>query len=249
MSNDDNDSTSTSLGLIRGRVKHIVWAPQRIGKINRKLPQGGLGFQADAKILDLECRICTSVTLTWNSGGGREEGSEEEMAIEEEKPKVTLRFPYGEVSLEEYEDQEEEEVLTTPKFAVSASCTCISYCHAAAQGQILGSIVAGSSWERSSMVFCRRSSDPLCEIGMYADTKWYNSGAVGLYSGTSYPLENLDILIQVLLQKVFLSHECSRANNLSCEEPFTWATTASLDKARKNWKIEVYFRRAEGPVL
>ncbi|PWA75100.1 Mitochondrial inner membrane protease subunit 2 [Artemisia annua] len=32
------------LGLIRGRVTHIVWPPQRIGKIDRKLPQGGLVF-------------------------------------------------------------------------------------------------------------------------------------------------------------------------------------------------------------
>ncbi|GKC41304.1 hypothetical protein Tco_1059026 [Tanacetum coccineum] len=69
-----------------------------------------------------------------NSGGGREEGLEEEMVIEEANAlfsmlfgndvskglKATLRFPYGEVSLEEYEDQEEEEVLTTPKLILLA---------------------------------------------------------------------------------------------------------------------------------
>ncbi|XP_024978339.1 mitochondrial inner membrane protease subunit 2-like isoform X1 [Cynara cardunculus var. scolymus] len=32
------------LGLIRGRVTHILWPPQRVGKIDRKLPGGGLGF-------------------------------------------------------------------------------------------------------------------------------------------------------------------------------------------------------------
>ncbi|GKC05909.1 outer envelope pore protein 37, chloroplastic [Tanacetum coccineum] len=35
-------------------------------------------------------------------------------------PKATLRFPYGEVSLEEYEDQGEEEEVAAPKLAVSA---------------------------------------------------------------------------------------------------------------------------------
>ncbi|XP_071738819.1 uncharacterized protein [Rutidosis leptorrhynchoides] len=46
----DNPTDSTDsrifgpnpLGLIRGRVTHIIWPPQRAGKIDRKFPQGGL---------------------------------------------------------------------------------------------------------------------------------------------------------------------------------------------------------------
>ncbi|GKA10237.1 hypothetical protein Tco_0689670 [Tanacetum coccineum] len=53
-------------------------------------------------------------------------------------PKATLRFPYGEMSLEENKDQEEEEVLTAPKLAVSASCTCISYCHCSSSRSNIG---------------------------------------------------------------------------------------------------------------
>lgn len=32
------------LGLIRGRVTHVLWPPQRISKIERKLPQSGLAL-------------------------------------------------------------------------------------------------------------------------------------------------------------------------------------------------------------
>ncbi|XP_071734650.1 uncharacterized protein [Rutidosis leptorrhynchoides] len=42
---DSKDSRSFGpipLGLIRGRVTHIIWPPQRAGKIDRKFPQGGL---------------------------------------------------------------------------------------------------------------------------------------------------------------------------------------------------------------
>ncbi|XP_038721034.1 mitochondrial inner membrane protease subunit 2-like [Tripterygium wilfordii] len=30
------------LGLVRGRVTHIVWPPQRVGEVNRMVPQGRL---------------------------------------------------------------------------------------------------------------------------------------------------------------------------------------------------------------
>ncbi|KAF5770549.1 putative signal peptidase I [Helianthus annuus] len=32
------------LGLIRGRVTHILWPPQRVQKIDKKLPRSGLSF-------------------------------------------------------------------------------------------------------------------------------------------------------------------------------------------------------------
>ncbi|KAJ0818371.1 putative signal peptidase I [Helianthus annuus] len=32
------------LGLIRGRVTHILWSPQRGQKIDKKLPRSGLSF-------------------------------------------------------------------------------------------------------------------------------------------------------------------------------------------------------------
>ncbi|KAM7467985.1 hypothetical protein LguiB_015547 [Lonicera macranthoides] len=32
------------LGLIQGRATHIIWPPQRIGKVDRRIPQGGLAF-------------------------------------------------------------------------------------------------------------------------------------------------------------------------------------------------------------
>ncbi|KAI7730246.1 hypothetical protein M8C21_023083 [Ambrosia artemisiifolia] len=32
------------LGLIRGRVTHILWPPQRVQKVDRKLPRSGLTF-------------------------------------------------------------------------------------------------------------------------------------------------------------------------------------------------------------
>nr|XP_043634423.1 mitochondrial inner membrane protease subunit 2-like [Erigeron canadensis] len=44
---DSMDSRSFGpipLGLIRGRVTHIIWPPQRVRKIERKFPQGGLTF-------------------------------------------------------------------------------------------------------------------------------------------------------------------------------------------------------------
>ncbi|KAK9061349.1 hypothetical protein SSX86_018530 [Deinandra increscens subsp. villosa] len=32
------------LGLIRGRVTHVIWPPQRVGKIDQKLPRNGLSL-------------------------------------------------------------------------------------------------------------------------------------------------------------------------------------------------------------
>ncbi|PSS34674.1 Mitochondrial inner membrane protease [Actinidia chinensis var. chinensis] len=32
------------LGLVRGRVTHVVWPPQRVGKVERRIPQDGLPF-------------------------------------------------------------------------------------------------------------------------------------------------------------------------------------------------------------
>ncbi|KAK9291262.1 hypothetical protein L1049_009450 [Liquidambar formosana] len=32
------------LGLVRGRVTHIVWPPQRVGAVERRVPKDGLSF-------------------------------------------------------------------------------------------------------------------------------------------------------------------------------------------------------------
>ncbi|XP_028086655.1 mitochondrial inner membrane protease subunit 2 isoform X1 [Camellia sinensis] len=32
------------LGLVQGRVTHIVWPPRRVGKVERRIPQDGLPF-------------------------------------------------------------------------------------------------------------------------------------------------------------------------------------------------------------
>ncbi|XP_052173143.1 uncharacterized protein LOC127788643 [Diospyros lotus] len=32
------------LGLVQGRVTHIIWPPQRVGRVERRIPQGGVSF-------------------------------------------------------------------------------------------------------------------------------------------------------------------------------------------------------------
>ncbi|PWA80493.1 inner membrane protease subunit [Artemisia annua] len=41
---DSRSFGAIPLGLIHGRVTHIIWPPQRIGKVDRRIPQDGLSL-------------------------------------------------------------------------------------------------------------------------------------------------------------------------------------------------------------
>nr|GEV11233.1 mitochondrial inner membrane protease subunit 2 [Tanacetum cinerariifolium] len=41
---DSRSFGAIPLGLIHGRVTHIIWPPQRIGKVDRRIPQDGVSL-------------------------------------------------------------------------------------------------------------------------------------------------------------------------------------------------------------